>query len=170
MIQENIFRDKMAVLNICIDANISQEKIDIFYAVISPRMTAEGFLSAVEKLITGEAKIFGNIKTSDIISACDEFLTMKEKTKTLEERAKIKALHLYKETDSAEYEKVIIEIYGSRDKFEEWKEESKNSEYTLDYWRGVQKNKFIAIAEKMITKNLFDEYGIEPKETQGLLI
>jgi len=59
-------------------------------------------------------------------------------------------------------------LYGSRDNFEQEKEENK-AYYTEDYWRDVYKRQFIATAEKIETEKYFKEYGIEPIETQGLL-
>lgn len=169
MIQENIFREKMAVLEICVNAILPPEKIDIFYQVISPRMTTEGFLNSVEKILSGEVKLFGPITTADIISACDQYLTMKEKTNILIDRAKVKAFKIYEQTDSPEYEKIIIELYGSREEFEKWKEEIKTREEPIEYWRKQHKDNFIQMAKKVIEIESFEEYGIEPKEAQGLL-
>ena len=170
MIQEDLFRKNMTILNACIDANLPPEKVDVFYAVISPRMTTEGFLSAVEKLITGEVKVFGSLKTSDIISACDEYKTMAEKTKILIERSRYGAVQIYDQTESPEYEKIIIKLYGSREKFEEWKEEIKGRDETVEYCRKEHKENFLEAARKIITEESFKEYGIESLETQGLLI
>lgn len=169
MIQKDIFRDKMAILDICVNANVPPEKMEIFYQVVSPRMTTEGFLSSFEKILTGQVKLFGAITTADIISGCDEFLTMEEKSKSLINRARYSANQLYEQPESVEYEKVIVELYGSRDRFNEWKEEIKTKDEPVEYWRKKHKENFLEMARKIITEESFKEYGIETKETQGLL-